>query len=157
PPPPPHVVPSSNDEDGFAIAPDFRFSEIGHETAVMAGVYGGYVFAGRLLLGAGGYWQTNSTFGEHLSYGGPVVECRLFPESRVGVKLHALVGAGQFYADDFGYGRDVRNNIGRPVAGNRYDPYYRYHDVFFVAEPEAQIVVRLASLVRVQAGAGYRA
>jgi hypothetical protein len=29
--------------------------------------------------------------------------------------------------------------------------------VFFVAEPEAQVVFRFGSMVRLQAGAGYRA
>jgi hypothetical protein len=114
------------------------------------------VFGGQLLVGAGGYWQADSTSGIHLAYGGPVVEWRLFPHRTVGVNLHGLVGGGQLYADHgyyYGYGH--------PPGGAHVTPHYSYGytdgDVFFVAEPEAQIVVRFGASVRLQGGVGYRA
>ena len=60
-------------EDGFMIAPDYRVTEINHHTAHLLGAYGGYVFGGQFLVGAGGYWQVNSTAGLRIAYGGPVV------------------------------------------------------------------------------------
>ena len=157
-PPPPGAVMRSSSEDGFVFAPDFRFSEIGHETSTLVGGYGGWVFAGKLLLGAGGYWQANDTnSGLHLAYGGPVVEWRMFTDQKVGFNLHGLVGGGQLYAyyGDYGYGpyggRRPRNGPPPPFY------YSGYGDIFFVAEPEAQIVVRFSPSIRLQGGVGYRA
>ena len=42
----------------------------------------------------------------------------------------------------------------RPRFGHAFG---RRDDTFFVAEPEAQIVVRFGTFVRVQGGVGYRA
>ena len=147
-------------EDGFMIAPDYRFTDLNHHTAQLVGAYGGYVFGGQFLAGAGGYWQVNSTDGTRIAYGGPVFEWRLFPEKTVGLNLHGLVGGGWRYADDFYFANfDGPRVDHRGVPAGRYYglPYHWYDDGFFVAEPEAQVVVRLASWARLQAGAGYRA
>ena len=103
--PPGGIVRVTASRDGFVFAPDFRVTEINHETSGLVGGYGGYVFDGRFLVGGGGYWQTNSTNGAHLTYGGPVLEWRLFTDSTVGVNLHGLVGAGWRYFDygEFAY------------------------------------------------------
>jgi hypothetical protein len=145
----------SSSEDGFVVAPDFRVSDVGHETATLVGAYGGYVFAGQLLLGAGGYWQTNATSGLHLTYGGPVVEWRMFADRKIGVNLHGLVGGGQLYADYRAYGYGPYGGR-RPGYGATPFYYSGYGDIFFVAEPEAQIVVRFGPSLRVQGGVGYR-
>ena len=158
PPPPGGIRGRSVSEDGFVMAPDFRVSEIGDETAKFVGAYGGWVFAGRLLVGGGGYWQADSTSGLHLAYGGPVVEWRMFPDRKVGFTLHGLVGAGQLYADHDSF--RYTTNVGRRPRGRivPYSPYpYGYSDIFFVGEPEAQIVLRLGPSFRVQGGVGYRA
>jgi PEGA domain-containing protein len=147
-------------EDGFMIAPDYRIADINHHAAHLLGAYGGYVFGGQFLVGAGGYWQVDSTDGLRIAYGGPVFEWRVFPDKAVGVNLHGLIGGGWRYADDSYFA-----NFGRPrvdhrgVPNGRFNtlPYGFYDDAFFVAEPEAQVVVRLASWVRLQGGVGYRA
>ena len=166
PAPPPSIAPPSGivrataSRDGFVFAPDFRVTEINHETSGLVGAYGGYVFDGRFLVGAGGYWQTNSTNGAHLTYGGPVLEWRLFTDSTVGVNLHGLVGAGWRYFDygEFAYYGDGGFGHRRPLRGGRYSiPYGYYDEAFFVAEPEAQVVVRFAPSARLQGGVGYRA
>src|SRR4051812_47475137 len=46
-------VPSTN--DGFAIAPDFRVTRLNDRTTQFVGFYGGAVFAGQFLIGAGAY------------------------------------------------------------------------------------------------------
>lgn len=165
PPAPPPIVQASASEDGFVFAPDFKVTDINHETGAMVGAYGGYVFGGQFLVGAGGYWQANSTYGTHLAYGGPVVEWRIRPTETIGFNLHALVGAGELYAEHLYYPayRDMRIDVSGPsgsVHVNMSYPYmngFGHSDVFFVAEPEAQIVVRFGSSIRLQGGVGYRA
>jgi hypothetical protein len=147
-------------EDGFMIAPDYRVTDINHRTAHLVGAYGGYVFGGQLLIGGGGYWQANATNGTHIAYAGPVVEWRIFPDKTVGLNVHGLIGGGWQYADDSFFasfdGPRIDHRNGRP--GHDFGlPYRFYDDAFFVAEPEAQVVVRLASWIRLQGGAGYRA
>ena len=154
--PSPVIVQTSSD-DGFVVAPDYRITDINHHTAQMVGAYGGYVFAKQLLIGAGGYWQADSTDGAHMVYAGPVFEWRMFPDRTVGLNLHGLVGGGwRYFDDDFYYWR-IRSDRFLPPPGTR--PVHRgwYNDGFFVAEPEAQVVVRLGSWIRLQGGAGYRA
>ncbi len=164
-PSPGPIVQAAPSEDGFVFAPDFKVTDIGHETGAMVGAYGGYVFGGRLLVGAGGYWQANSSHGVRLAYGGPVIEWRIRRTETIGFNVHALVGAGEVYADHYYYPayRDVRIDVSGPHGTVHVDmgyPYmngYGHGDVFFVAEPEAQIVVRFGSSARLQGGIGYRA
>jgi hypothetical protein len=134
-------------EDGPVIAPDFRVTEINHHTAQLMGAYGGYVFGGQFLAGAGGYWQMDSTHGTHLTYFGPVFEWRMFHQRTVGLNLHGLVGGGWRFADFYPV---YPAPVGYPV------PYGWYNQGFFLAEPEAQVVVRFASSLRLQGGVGYR-
>ena len=153
------IVQSSAAENGFVIAPDFRITQINHDTAQMVGAYGGYVMARQLLVGAGAYWQANSTDGAHMFYTGPVVAWRMFPDRTVGLNLHGLIGGGwRYFDDDFYYWRIRSDHNERFVPPPGINPVPRgYNDAFFVAEPEAQVVWRLGSWARVQGGIGYRA
>jgi len=180
PPPPPVETPTTprtapqssspvhvtSNEDGLMIAPDYRVTEINHHTSQLIGAYGGYVFGGQFLAGAGGYWQADSTLGTRIAYFGPVFEWRVFPERTIGLNLHGLVGGGWSYADDFYYANFDGPRVdprGRPqpqplnTNGHYGIPYGHYGASFFVAEPEAQVVVRLGSSMRLQGGVGYRA
>ena len=148
--------------DGFVFAPDVRFADINHKTGTLVGAYGGYVFASQFLVGLGGYWQADSNQGVHLVYGGPVLEWRMFPGRTIGFNLHGLIGAGEFYVD---HGHYFYGNYPMPydVRGGHMNGSYPYYygyghsDAFFVAEPEAQIVVRFGAFARLQGGVGYRA
>jgi hypothetical protein len=151
------IVQSSSAENGFVVAPDFRITDINHHTAQMVGAYGGYVFSKQLLVGGGGYWQADSTDGAHMFYTGPVVEWRLFPDRTVGLNLHGLVGGGWRYFDDDFYYWMIRSDRFLPPPGTHPVRRGWYNDGFFVAEPEAQVVVRLGSWIRAQGGVGYRA
>ncbi len=146
-------------EDGFMIAPDFRVTEINHHTAQLLGAYGGYVFGGQFLVGAGGYWQVDSTDGLRIAYGGPVFEWRVFPDKAVSLNLHGLIGGGWRYSDDSYFAHFGGPRVDhRGVPAGRYGLPYGWYDAgFFVAEPEAQVGVRLGSWIRVQGGVGYRA
>ena len=149
------IVQTASTQDGFVFAPDVKITEINHETSTLIGAYGGWVFGGQFLVGAGGYWQANETLGTHLTYAGPVLEWRFLPTNTVGLNLHGLIGGGYRYAD-YGHYYPVPYN-GRNNGRSYGYPYYYHDDVFFVAEPEAQVVIRFGSMVRLQAGAGYRA
>jgi hypothetical protein len=142
-------------EDGAVFAPDVKFTEVNHEFATLVGAYAGYVFGGEVMFGGGGYWQANSTNGLHIAYGGPVVEWRALRGKTIGLNLHALVGGGaehSGYHDGYYYGQgiyvDPRYAYGYP---------YHYHDGFFIADPEAQLVIHFGSSVRLQGSVGYRA
>jgi hypothetical protein len=139
-------------EDGAVFAPDVRFTEVNHEFATLVGAYAGYVFGGQVMFGGGGYWQVNSTNGLHIAYGGPVVEWRALRGKTIGLNLHALVGGGTLYSDfhDGYYGYNQRVYVA-PGYG------YHYYDAFFIADPEAQLVIHFGSSVRLQGSVGYRA
>jgi hypothetical protein len=139
-------------EDGYVFAPDVRVTEVNHQTSTLIGGYGGYVFAGQVMIGAGAYFQVYGTHGAYLNYVGPVVEYRLFPDKPVGLNLHALVGGGVYY-NNYLYGY-----YPRPVGRYYGSPYgYYYNNAFFVFEPEAQVMFRFSPTLRLQAGIGYRA
>jgi len=151
-----HQVSDSTDESGFAISPDFRIADVNHHTAQLLGAYGGVVFAGRLFVGAGGYWQLNSHHDLNIAYGGAVFEWRQWNHKPVGLTLHALVGGGDAHIDN------VFTPVHpQPYHGGYYDgyygyDYYGYHEGFFVFEPEVQMNVRVAREFRFSAGVGYR-
>lgn len=152
-------IPVTDDEDGFVIAPDIRVAEIDRRAAALAGAYGGYVFGGRMMLGAGGYWQTNAIDGGRMAYGGPVLEWRVFNSRRIGFNLHGLIGGGEWHAEGFVSYPPPPDHLGSLTIDRRFSSirFARVNEQFFVAEPEAQIVIRFGAHVRVQAGAGYRA
>ena len=151
-PPPPLAPPGpirqssvSPSGDGFMIAPDFKITSIGHDTTGLAGVYGGAVFAGKLLIGAGAYWQLDSYYSEQLAYGGLVVEYRFLHDAPVGFNVNGLAGYGQMWG-------------GRPVPdhGAYYGYPYGPYEGFFVGEPQLQVVARFGRDVRLVGGVGYR-
>jgi hypothetical protein len=140
------------EEDGFVVAPDFKVTAIDRRTTGLAGVYGGAVFAGRFLLGAGAYVQFDDRASEQMVYGGLVSEWRFFHARPVGLALHGLAGWGQtsLYYDPL---RDRR-----PYDPRRGSYYYGYagDEHFFIAEPEARIVARFGRSLRLVGGVGYR-
>lgn len=166
-PPPPASQPSpvygsirqvadSGEESGFSGSMDFRIADVNHHTSQFLGGYGGFVYAGRLFVGLGGYWQLDDSHRDlSLAYGGGVFEWRQWNTQPVSLTLHALVGGGDAHVGNPAYPVDGRP---RPYNGDGYygGYYIDYHEGFFVFEPEAQVNVRLTRDVRVGAGAGYR-
>lgn len=156
PPPPQQPAPSgpSNiqvgpSDDGFMIAPDVRFTEVNGHATTLVGAYGGMVFGRQLLVGAGVYFQVYDYYNTYVNYFGPVVEYRLFPDKRIGLNLHALIGGGVAYGG---------NNCCYPNAGPYHYGYYYYpyNQGFFVFEPEAQVSVRFSPVVSLKGAIGYR-
>jgi len=145
-------------EDGFAFAPDFKIAQLNNRTTGFAGFYGGYVFAGQVLLGAGAYFQLDDYPSEQMAYGGFVGEYRLFPDHPIHLTLHGLAGYGATNVSflNRGYGR-----YGSPYYGCGYGYGYGYgygcpYDGFFIGEPEVRVAARLSRSVRLVGGIGYR-
>lgn len=155
------VVETTEGGDGAVFAPDVKFTEVDHEFATLVGGYAGYVVAGQVMLGGGGYWQANSTNGSRIAYVGPVVEWRALRGKAIGLNLHALVGGGTRYTDYYGgyYGYYWGGHHGVVVGppGYGYLRPYQFYDGFFVVDPEVQLVMHLGSSVRLQGSVGYRA
>lgn len=164
------VMPSSGD-NGWAIAPDYRIGELQHETAQFAGVYGGRVFDGQFMIGAGAYWQTNPHL-TRMVYGGPVVEWRVWTDRTIGFAAHALAGYGQAHFDrrymfdgrvlDTHTMQTLNDMFGRGMMddlrdlGSMRDAGMLRDRSFFVAEPEAQVIARFGHSISLHAGVGYR-
>jgi len=146
--------------DGWAIAPDFKVTRIDGVTSELAGAYGGWVFDEALLVGAGGYWMTNRTSSRELQYGGAVVEWFGGADRALGYTVRGLVGWGtsrlpgtiQNFASPLrGFDRD---DLRQPTPTGTVQVVFR--DNFFVFEPQADALIKLARLVRVDVGVGYR-
>jgi hypothetical protein len=155
--------------NGFAIAPDVKVTRVDGATGVLAGAYGGWMFDNTLLLGGGAYWLTNPSNGNRMTYGGAVVQWLARTDRRVGFGGRALVGLGSARLTDtvtgFGFDMDQRGMMfdprfpfGRP-GGPLPSPgpiRVRFGRDFFVAEPQADLLVNLTRHVRLDWSAGYR-
>ena len=66
-----------------------------------------------------------------------------------------------YYGYNQGVYVDPRGRNGRSVVvvppGYAYGYPYHYYDAFFIADPEAQLVIHFGSGVRLQGSVGYRA
>jgi hypothetical protein len=129
---------------------------------------------GTLLVGGGGYWLANRSDDFEMAYGGLVVEWLARTDHRIGFGARALIGGGTAtlglsHAELFGNvpvpadGRDVRfgrgdhwrhqGSIPPPDATTRR---YLVGENFFVAEPQANVLINLTGWMRINAGVGYR-
>ena len=148
------VAPSG---DGFVFAPDFKIAEMNHRTTGFAGFYGGRVFAGRVMIGGGAYFQLDDIPSEQMAYGGLVAEYRLVHNRPVGVTLHGLAGFGATGLPI--YGHHAYNYGYAGTCGSGYYGYYYSgcpYDGFFIGEPEVQVAARFGDGMRLVGGIGYR-
>jgi len=146
----------------WAIAPDFKVTKVDGTTGRLVGGYGGWVFDDTLLVGAGGYWMTNSTRARDLSYGGAVVEWLQRADRPIGYSLRGLVGFGTSRLSQTidlvtpPLRRFDRDHDGRRVSTPGVPVQVVFRERFFVFEPQADALVRLTRLLRIDVGAGYR-
>jgi hypothetical protein len=153
-------------QNGFVVAPDFKFSELDGRSANLLGGYGGWLTDRKLFIGAGAYWLTSGPSGAGLTYGGGLVEWFAQRNERFNVSFRGLVGAGSgtlpVDLGDFPESAfpDHRGRGGRaPRIGQRFPPSIktaRVEEGFFVAEPQAMASFTLARWMRIAAGGGYR-
>jgi hypothetical protein len=150
-------------EDSWLIAPDGRAADLDDRVGSLAGVYGGRVVDRTLLMGAGGYWLANGDDDRRMAYGGAVVEWLIRSDRRIGFGMRTLVGAGSatLPTSFTVFGDDVRHRASRTARFGARTPgsierTLAVRDDFFIAEPQVNLLLRLASRYRFSVGVGYR-
>ena len=150
-------------KNSFLVAPDLKVTEVDRNFSTLAGAYGGWVNDNTLLIGAGGYWLTNRSNDLKMAYGGLVVGWLTRQDRRLGFGAKGLVGLGE---GTLGTALDSssplldRDRQGRlrmsapAVSGRRVRVVF--HDQFFIAEPEANVSLKLTKWLRLSGGVGYR-
>jgi hypothetical protein len=145
-------------QSGWAIAPDVKVTRFDGGTHTLAGAYGGWVIDNQLLIGAGADWLTDPQHRtRELAYGGGLVQWRRGIDRLFGFSIQGLVGGGSATATgDVSVVHFDRTDTRKvtPVFTTERLPF---REDFFVAEPSADVVVRLSSHIRLHAGGGYRA
>ena len=146
-------------QSGWAIAPDVKVTRFDGGTHTLAGAYGGWVIDNRLLIGAGADWLTDPQHRtRELSYGGGVVQWRRGTDGVIGFSIQGLIGGGSATATgDVSVVHFERDATTRRLTPVRTTERLPFREDFFVAEPSADVLVRLSSHVRLHAGGGYRA
>ncbi len=164
-------------QNGFVIAPDFKFSEMDGQSANLLGGYAGWLTDRKLFIGGGAYWLTSGPAGSDLAYGGALVEWFVQRNERFNVSFRGLAGLGMgtvvVDVDEFpepdspdrGFGtHGNRGGFGAFGAvggrGGRFPHPFpssvRVDETFFVAEPQAIASYTFTNWLRLGAGAGYR-
>jgi hypothetical protein len=148
--------------DGWAVAPEFKVTRFDNGTRTLAGGYVGRVIDNSLLLGFGGYGLLDGNHNRKLGYGGFLVEWREGVDRPIGFTVRGLLGVGTATASTtvvtfFEFPRANAPCLppGCGAIGTPVNAVYRNVN-FYVAEPEADLLLNVGSHVRVHAGAGYR-
>jgi hypothetical protein len=175
-----------NVDNGFFVAPDFKFTEVDGKFANLAGVYGGWFISRKLLLGGGGYFLTNRSDDFKMTYGGFVAEYFIRPSQLVHFSVKGLIGGGTATVSGFrGRFDDIfdelddlpfeipdnfRSRFGRGInfpsipgfpgfpkfPGFPFPIFDDVNESFFVAEPEFNLNLNITEKLRVGFGGGYR-
>jgi hypothetical protein len=136
----------------YVVAPEIKVvkvSSLGNTTSVLVGGYGGLLLGSRWLVGGGIYTLANGSRGQGLTYGGGVVGWQWWNGHTFSSSIRGLVGAGQ--------GTSIQNLTVNDRDGRTFTEAGRFSSNFFVAEPQADLLVRLTKHLHLDIGAGYRA
>jgi hypothetical protein len=132
----------------YAIAAEVKASKFDGKTGVFAGGHGGMLIGNSLLVGGGLYTLTNGSRGRGMTYGGGVIGWQWWNGGLVGGSIRGLVGVGQATTTE---NLTFTDREGRTFREARFPS-----SDFFVAEPQADLVVRLTKHLHLDVGAGYR-
>jgi len=144
--------------NGFTVAPDFRIGKVDGSTARLAGAYGGWVIDNNLLVGGGGYWLTNGSRTRDLAYGGAVIGWLARTDAPLGFGARTLIGFGEATLSDSimilgePFDRDRGRVLRAPMTVRAI-----FRERFFVAEPQADLLIRVTRQLRMDLGVAYRA
>jgi hypothetical protein len=146
---------------GFLVAPEVKVTRFDRRTSELVGGYAGWLSDQTFFIGGGGYWMANRSRDRGLAYGGLVLGVMARSNRTIGFGVKGLLGGGRATRvetvnlfDD----RDIR--ILAPGAPTRVivpvPTDVRVRNEFFVAEPEANLIVNLGKRFHLTVGAGYR-
>jgi hypothetical protein len=140
-------------KSGFLIAPDFKVTDYDRKASPLAGAYGGWLTDRTCLGGAGGYWLADRSRNRNLGYGGLVLGWFMGADRAVGFGAKGLIGGGRatLTSDVTILQPQLRGQPRVPVTTT-----VRFRDDFFVAEPEADVLVHLSEHFKLTGGVGYR-
>jgi hypothetical protein len=134
------------------IAPDFKITDFNGKACGLVGAYGGWLAEQTFLIGAGGYWLTDTSHERDMWYFGLVTGVYLYQDRPVGVGFKALIGGGEAtFGQPYTYLEPRRGGPPIPVTVTNL-----YHTGMFVFEPEADVVVHLNEHMKLTGGVGYR-
>lgn len=143
---------------GWLVAPDAKITEIDGRTSELVGGYGGRITDNTFFVGGGGYWMANQTRDREMAYGGLVLQWLARTSAPLGFSVKGLVGGGATTLSQtitpLPRRPGIDDNRRDTIAGRSVQ--IRTHQGFFVAEPEADMLVRLTRHMRLTVGAGYR-
>jgi hypothetical protein len=147
--------------DGLVFAPDVKYARFGSGKGTLVGGYGGWLVDNTLLLGAGAYGLVDHKRSDPVSgmtYGGFVTGWTGGSDKPISAGLRGLVGFGRASITDTvtltpGPGSRSSSGSDMRVSG---PVRYKYRDDFFVFEPQANVLFRLARGIAVDVSAGYR-
>src|SRR6266702_4119933 len=156
---------------GVLVAPDFKVTRFDGRTSELVGGYGGWLSDKTFFVGGGGYWLANGSRDRRLGYGGVVLQWMGRSDETIGYSIKGLVGGGTSTlantVTETVRVPNLRPNDGGmlPIRPPQSAPPFttqtitttiRTHQEFFIAEPEADAVIRLTKSLRLTVGAGYR-
>lgn len=151
-------------QNGWLFAPDMRAADLDGKTGALAGGYAGRLYDNTFVFGGGAYVLTNRADDFKLAYGGPVVEWLARTNRRIGFGVRTLVGFGTatlpVAVTDIVDERMLASASRRhQVRFDLWDPTgtIAIDDGFFIAEPQANLLVNLTRGQRIVFGIGYRA
>jgi hypothetical protein len=164
-------------DNSIFLAPDFKFTEVDGQFANLAGIYGGWLIDHKMLLGGGGYFLTNRSDDFKMTYGGFLVEYFVRSDQLVNFSIKGLLGGGTATIPS-GFGRlsdilpiefprvgtQLGNRLGArgPHFPDRLPILPEFPELdpideeFFVAEPEASVMLNITEKFRIGFGGGYR-
>ena len=143
--------------NGWVVVPEVRFTEVDRKLGTLVGGYGGWIAADTFFVGGGGYWLANHPNNVEMAYGGLVVGWVVPSSSAIRFGAHALVGFGSARTPDPRFAEPVSFGMwGMGDHDNRFFRGGRFREDFFVFDPQADVVIRLADWMHVDLGVGYR-
>jgi len=149
-------------KSGFVVTPEVKITSFDHSTSELIGADGGWLADKMFFIGGGGYWMVNQNHDRELAYGGLVLGVSTPVDRPFSFGVKTLFGGGTAtigrsittFNDDI----RIQTPGGRPtvVVPTPIVTNVRFHDDFFVVEPQAQVAFKMSKWIRVTAGAGYR-
>jgi hypothetical protein len=165
-------------QDGVALVPEYKLTELDGDFGQLVGAHVGQVVDGMLFIGAAGYWLANESRDFKLAYGGLLVGWSTPAEHRVRFGARGLIGGGSGtlgttltdtvavrFQDGRGgslarFGGGSRSRtlgpISQPGAPVTRTIRYIARDEFFLVEPQIEASTRVTEHIGVGVSAGYR-